>query len=392
MIPPGADTVIVRYGELYTKGGAVRERMEERLLAHVEALLSTRGVEYEVERRWTRPLVRTTPGAVADAAETASEAFGVVSTSAAASVPSQMDAVLDSLARTARAVYDSGTFAVEARRSCEDLPFTSEDVQEEGGAAVWDAVADAFEPAVDLEDPDVTFFVECRADETFVFLEKCDGPGGLPFGSQDRLVSLFSGGIDSPVATYEAMRRGSPVVPVYVDLGDYGGPDHRARAVEAARRIAGVVPHDDGSLYRVPAGKSVAAIADELDRGRMLALRRYMFAAAERIARRVDASGIVTGESVGQKSSQTARNLRLTSAATDLPVHRPLLTVDKDEITRRARRIGTFEEAAIPAGCNRIVPPRPETNGRLERLREVEPDDLLERARADAADAEVIEL
>jgi thiamine biosynthesis protein ThiI len=138
----------------------------------------------------------------------------------------------------------------------------------------------------------------------------------------------------------------------------------------------------------VPGGAALADLADRVDRGRMLAVRRYFFAAAAEVAATEDAAGVVTGEVLGQKSSQTARNLQVTSAAVDLPIHRPLLARDKPDIVDRARALGTDETAEIQAGCNRLVPETPETDGRLARLVAVEPDDLLERAAADARDAD----
>jgi len=205
------------------------------------------------------------------------------------------------------------------------------------------------------------------------------------------VVALISGGIDSPVAAYEVMRRGCPVVPVYVDLGEYGGPDHEARAVETVRTLSAYAPNFDTRLRRVPAGEHVDALVEAMDRGRMLSLRRFMLRTAEEIARDRDADGIVTGEAIGQKSSQTAQNISVTDGATDLPVYRPLLTMDKNVITERAKVIGTFDDSTIPAGCNRFAPAQAETNAHRDLLREAEPNDLFERARAAAADVELVD-
>jgi thiamine biosynthesis protein ThiI len=325
------------------------------------------------------------------AATAAADTFGVVSTSPALSVPPERDAIVDALASAAAECYDGGTFAVNARRAGTDYPFTSEELGEAGGQAIWDAVDGDFEPAVDLDDPDLAFNVEVRADEAFVFFEEIDGPGGFPLGSQQPVVALVSGGIDSPVAAYECMRKGCPVIPVYVDLGDYGGPDHRARAVETVRTLAASAPNFEMPLRVVPGGPVVASLADSLDAGRMLAFRRFCLLVAECVARETGAGGIVTGESIGQKSSQTARNLRATSAVTDFPVHRPLLTVDKNEIVERARDIGTFHDSTIPAGCNRFAPDQAETNATPEEVAALEPADLHERATAVAADAELVD-
>ncbi|WP_255194221.1 tRNA sulfurtransferase [Natronobeatus ordinarius] len=391
MHPPGADVVLVRHGDVSTKSPTVKRYMEGTLVENLEALLADRSVPGEVERQWNRPLIHTTEAAVADAAETAADAFGVVSASAALAVTPEKAAICEALAETARARYDGGSFAIDAHRAEKDHPFTSRDLAIEGGDVIRSAVAEEFEPEVDLDDPDLTFGVEVRETAAYIYLEKVPGPGGLPLGTQAPMVALISGGIDSPVAAYEIMKRGSPVVPVYVDLGDYGGPDHEARAMETVRTLSRYAPNVDMRAYRVPGGDTVALLAETIEQGRMLSLRRFFFQVAEHVAADVGAAGLVTGEALGQKSSQTAQNFAVTSRATTLPIHRPLLTWDKQEIVARAREIGTYSDSTIPAGCNRVAPDRAETNGRLEPLLEVEPDELAARAEEAAANATLVE-
>ncbi|WP_049923388.1 tRNA sulfurtransferase [Halopiger djelfimassiliensis] len=391
MHPPGADTVLVRHGDVNTKSNTVKRYMEGILVENIEALLADRSIPGEVERRWNRPLIHTTEAAVEDATAAATDAFGVVSASPSLTVSTEKAAILEALAETARECYDGGTFAVDARRADKSLPYGSEELAREGGTAIWEAVEDEFEPAVDLDDPDLTFGVEVREDSAFVYLENAPGPGGLPLGAQEPVIALISGGIDSPVAAYEIMKRGSPIVPVYVDLGAYGGIDHEARAMETVRTLAQYAPNFDTRVYRIPGGEIVDLLVGEMEQGRMLSLRRFFYRAAETLAERVDAHGIVTGEAVGQKSSQTVQNLGVTSRVTDLPIHRPLLSRDKHDIVAQAREIGTFSQSTIDAGCNRVAPDRVETNARLEPLLEHEPDDLLERAEETAKKAELIE-
>lgn len=390
MHPPGSDTVLVRYGEVNTKSQSVRTAMLEHLHEHLEGLLSHRSIPGRIERERGRIYVQTEDSRVEDAARAAAAAFGVTSTSPTLEIPPNRAAIEAALRRTAASVYEGAPFAVRARRAGDEHPFTSEDVERFGGSAVFDGAPEGVDPTVDLDDPSITFHVEIRPDAAYVFLSEYDGPGGLPYGTQAPVVGLLSGGIDSPVAVYECCRRGIPVVPAYIGLGDYGGPDHEARAVETVRRLAGHVPHDEWGLYRVPSGESVDRIAASMDRGRMLALRRYMLRVAEHLADREDAAGIATGEAVGQKSSQTTSNIAATDSATEYPVHRPLVTADKSTITQRARTIGTFHDSTIPTGCNRFAPSTPETNASIEWIRGAEPDELFDWAREDAADAEWI--
>jgi thiamine biosynthesis protein ThiI len=385
MHPPGADMIVVRHGELGIKSDQVRIKMERQLQDHLDALLEDREIPGTVRTERNRLYIETDPEHIEAATDAATDAFGVVSASPAIRTEPELDVIFDAMERTTEACYEGGTFAVQARRAGGDEihNFDSRDLEQDGGARVGGTIESmGHTPDVDLDDPDCTVFVEARPEKAFVFVEKHEGPGGLPLGSQRPLVALLSGGHDSPVAAWRAMVRGSPVIPVYVDLGEYGGVDHRARAEAAAERLAALAPEYDMSLRIAAAGDIVAELVERVDDARMLSLRRAMLAIAEGIAEEHDAVGIVTGEAVGQKSSQTTANLAVTDRATQLPVHRPLLTMDKTDIMERARELGTYEESSIPAGCNRVAPSYPETNADLSTVEAVEPDDLLERARA----------
>jgi len=389
MLPPGASVVLVRHGEIGVKSDSVRDRMEGRLATNLGALLADRGTAGTVSRQRNRLFVDTDdPDAVTRAA---TDCFGVVSASPALVVEPTLSAICDGLESVAESARDGGSFAVRGRRAGgeETHDFDSTDIERRGGEAIWAVVeARGGSPRVDLDDPDFEVFVECRPDAAYVFLEKRVGPGGLPLGSQAPMVALVSGGIDSPVAAWEAMRRGSPILPVYVDLGDLGGPDHRARATSTVDSLARYAPNFEMDVRVVPGGGVVADLSEAMDNMRMLALRRFMVAVGAAVADAEGAVGVVTGEAIGQKSSQTATNLVVTDDATDVPVHRPNLTMDKTDIVEQAREIGTFEESTIPAGCNRVAPSRPATRAPLDAVCEAEPDGLLERARDVAREAE----
>jgi thiamine biosynthesis protein ThiI len=389
MYPPGADTVLVRHGEIGTKSEQVGRKMEEQLRDNIGAILADRGFDDPVNRERNRLYVRTAADRIEAVTDAVTDTFGVVSASPARATAATLDAISEALGETAREHYEGGTFAVRARRAggTDAHPFSSTDIEETGGAAVWRAAeATGVDPAVNLDDPDLTLFVECRSEEAFVFVEKREGPGGLPFGTQRPVVALVSGGFDSPVAAWEMMRRGCQLVPVYIDLGEYGGQDHRARAVAAVEALARYAPNADLSLRVVPAGETVGRIVEETEKHRMLVLRRFMFRVAAAVAEAENAVGIVTGEALGQKSSQTSANLRVTSAVTEFPIHRPLLTADKSTITQRARTIGTYDDATIPTGCDRVSPTYPETAGSLSAVEMAEPDDV-ETLAAEAARA-----
>ena len=386
---PGADVVIVRHGDIGVKTSRVQSWMEETLATNLEAMLSARSIAGTVEQHRGRLFIRTAqPEAAAVAA---ADVFGVVSASPARSVAPTLDAISRALADVAEQTYTGGTFAVDARRAG-DHGFTSQKVGRVGGDAIWTAVAEDFEPAVDLDDPDHRFEVEVRDAEAFVFQGRIDGPGGLPVGTQEPLVALISGGIDSPVAAWLAMKRGAPIIPLYFDLGDFGGADHRTRAIDTVRTLAAYAPGRDWSLRVAEIGPALEEISERIGDTRMLSVRRLMLSVAGAVAAETGAQGLVTGESMGQKSSQTVTNLHVTDQITDWPVHRPLLTFDKQEIIARARSIGTYKTATIDAGCNRIAPDHPETAAPIDRVEGAEPAAFEDWARAAAAEVEILHL
>ncbi len=383
---PGADVVIVRHGDIGVKSTRVQSWMEGELASNLESTLASRSIPGTVEQQWGRLFVRTEQ--TARAARAAGDVFGVVSASPARSVEPTLEAISAHLAAVAEQTYHGGSFAVDARRAG-DHPFTSQEVGEIGGEAIWEAVSPGVEPTVDLDDPDHRFQVEVRDAEAFVFRDSIDGPGGLPVGTQAPLLALISGGIDSPVAAWRAMKRGAPIQPLYFDLGPYGGVDHRARAIDAVRRIAGYAPGQEWTLRIVDIGTPLEHLADRVGDTRMLSVRRLMLMVADRIAAGTEARGIVTGESIGQKSSQTVSNLEVTDRVADLPVHRPLLTADKQEIIAHARSIGTYETTTVDTGCNRIAPDQPETAAPIERVEGAEPKAMADWAKNVAAEVEL---
>ena len=388
MYPPDAATVLVRHGELGTKSDQVQRHMERILQENLQNMLEWEGVDATVERERGRIFLRSPEDEIDAAIAVARRTFGVISASVCLTVDPTLEAIKDGLDRTAQRVPPDGPFAISARRVGDATAhsFRSADIEEQGGAAVWKALEARQAPSVDLEDPAQTYYVECREDEAYIFLDKPSGPGGFPYGTQGNVVTLISGGIDSPVAAWEAMRRGCTITPVYFDFEDYGGPDHVARAFESVRQLATYVPEGTLSLFVVPIGDPVDSLVEAVGATRMLSLRRLMFATAERIAYRVGAHALVTGESIGQKSSQTGQNIAVTSADTTLPIHRPLLDRDKSAIVGAARSIGTYQNARIEAGCNRVAPSFPETRATRAQVVAAEPDGFF-RAIEEAVDA-----
>lgn len=373
------DSVIVRYDEIGTKSTKTRIWMEKKLCSNLESVLKDRNISGKVEREFGRIFIRTKNPK--EAAKAACDCFGVVSTSPAISIQPKKKIIKNTILEVARERFKGESFAVRAR--CAETSFSSKEIEKEVG----EVLKQELKAEVELDSPDFVVYTEVRKNEAFVFLKKLNGVCGLPLGTQEKLVALISGGIDSPVATWKVMKRGCKTIPIYFDLGKYGGPDHIERTFETVRKLSRYAPNTDMRIRKINAGDVIENLLENTNRTRMISYRRFMFRAAEQVAIKEGASGIVTGESIGQKSSQTSRNISVTSQVTDLPIHRPLLTMDKKEIIEKAKFIGTFKKSTIDAGCHRIAPNKPRTRSTLENVKRKEPENLLEIAEKKAKKA-----
>ena len=250
------------------------------------------------------------------------------------------------------------SFRVSARRSDKRFPFTSPQIEREVGGLIKEARG----WRVDLDEPAFTIHIEMLSDGAFYFFGKEPGAGGLPTGTGGRVACLLSGGIDSPVAAYRMMRRGCSVMLIHF----HSYPILSRASQEKVREITTLLTRHQlrSRLVLVPFGELqqqvLLAVPAEL---RVVLYRRLMFRIAERLARRWRARALVTGEVVGQVASQTLENLTTIAEATTMEVLRPLVGMDKDEITAEAARIGTLPISIIPDQdcCQLFTPKHPST-------------------------------
>jgi thiamine biosynthesis protein ThiI len=261
------------------------------------------------------------------------------------------------------------TFRVTARRANKAFPLTSQQINE----VLGDFVRERFPVRVDLRNPEMTLFVQILPKDAFLYLEKVPGPGGLPVGVAGRVVALVSGGIDSPVAAYRMMRRGCPVSFVHF----HGAPFLDRRTQEKTREIVKLLTRFQytSRLYLIAFGETQQEVVVNVPAPyRVLLYRRLMVRIAEHLAGFEGAGAIVTGDSLGQVASQTLENLTVTEEAVKLPVFRPLIGMDKEEISEQARRIGTYEISIQPDQdcCTLFVPRHPATRATVEEIGRVE--------------------
>jgi thiamine biosynthesis protein ThiI len=261
------------------------------------------------------------------------------------------------------------SFKIAARRGTKDFSINSQEVNVEIGAFVQQLSG----AQVRMEAPDLTCFIEFVGDDAYLYFEKIPGGGGLPARTSGKVFCLLSGGIDSPVAAYRLMRRGCRAY--YVHFHSF--PHTTIESQEKVRRLVRVLSRYqvEAMLYMVPfAELQREIVAYAPPPLRVLLYRRFMMRIADRLALEERAHALVTGDSLGQVASQTLQNLRAVSTAATLPIFRPLIGDDKEDIIRIARAIGTYEISILPDQdcCTMFVPKHPETMASIAQLDQAE--------------------
>jgi thiamine biosynthesis protein ThiI len=388
------DAIIVRFsGEIGIKSEGTRRSYEKQALRNINYVLRNSDLKPDaIERRRGRFYVKTPR--TNEIVHALARVFGISSLSPAKQTTSDMEAVTETaLVIAEKVIKPNTTFAVRCHR-VGTHPYSSVDVCRHLG----DRILTTLEPqsvTVSLKRPDTTVNVEIRDKEAYVYGDVIPGPGGFPLGTQGKTVCLLSGGIDSPVACWLTMKRGSPTIPIYVDNDPYTDESTKQKAIATARILKEWSTGYINKIYIIPNGENMKAIERNApDRFRCLLCKRLMYRIAEHIAQAEKAYGIVTGEAIGEQASQTMHNLfAIDEAATRFPIHRPLLSFDKLETEAIAKRIGTFEVSIQKAkGCS-AAPCKPATQARLSAVKEAEEKlDMSAMAEAAVAAALVLQL
>jgi tRNA uracil 4-sulfurtransferase len=370
--------VLLKLGEIVLKG---RNRQQFERLLHTNIRSAVRDLEFAVQL-WQREgviLLRVQgaadPEAAADAvAARMQDVPGVVRVCRVLRVAKTPDAAAE--AAVELTAGRPGSFAVRARRRDKRFGMRSSEL----AAYIGTRVQQAYGYPVNLSRPDTTVFVEVDQHEVFVFTEGLPGQGGLPVGMSGRALVLMSGGIDSPVAAYRMMRRGLRCDFLHFSGMPLTGPESVYKAYALVRGLDRF--QGRSRLYVVAFGKAQRRLASSgASRLQVVAQRRLMLATGEILAKRLHAAALVTGDSLGQVSSQTLTNITALDDATGLPILRPLIGWDKTEIMAEARRIATLAISELPDQdcCTLLTPRRVETRARIDDLHRIE-------SRLDAAD------
>ncbi|NRA10086.1 MAG: tRNA 4-thiouridine(8) synthase ThiI [Myxococcales bacterium] len=387
MADPHAQLALLRFsGELGIKGRATRRQFRERLVGNLKDALRSRDIEARIEVSHDRILVELPPehqtgaGGEPSAEQVLTRIFGTQSISWVRRYPL---GALEELVETGLSLFREQVrgqrFAVRARwvggRPLGGM--RSHDVEVELGAALL-----PFAAGVDLGEPEVCVRLELAAGSVCFFSEQLPGPGGLPLGVEGAAVSLLSGGFDSAVASWQLLRRGVALDYVFCNLG---GPGHLSEVLRVAQYLARHWSYGDRPrLHALDFGPLVRALREHTtQRYWQVLLKRMMLRAAARVGRRNRSPAIVTGDAMGQVSSQTLTNLTTISGATEHSLLRPLLGCDKQEIIEMARRIGSYElSLGVEEHCA-LVSQRPATAASPEAIASEEarlPAGLIEQA------------
>lgn len=362
--PVSLRPIIVRYGEIGIKSPRVRSRFQRRLISNIKN--SIRG---DIAIKQGR--IFLFPENHDEAMESLGKIFGVVSYSPTVKTTTDYDSIKETLQSYVQELVQEElfspeqSFAIRCRRVGEH-DFTSQEMAAYCGAVVVDEIG----APVDLSNPEFKIFVEVRDDETYIFHEKIPGLGGLPIGTQGRVVALVSGGQDSPVATFLMMKRGCAVTILHFNNYPYtnGSLEKINKIVEKLKE------YSSGSklnFYTVNYGEYLKkALEEGPPRMTCVLCKSGMYQVAEKLAKKEGALAIVDGSSMGQVASQTLPNILATRHCTDMPVLSPLIGLDKVEIQNIAEKIGTLPISILPdSGCS-AAPKHPETNAVLEKVLE----------------------
>jgi len=272
-------------------------------------------------------------------------------------------------------------FAVVSKRINKSVPFDSMEI----GRQVGSIINEKLHKKVNLTNPEFKIYIKVRGKYTIIYSKIIPGIGGLPVGTSGKAISMLSGGIDSPVATFMAMNRGLHITAAHF----HSVPKTSPQSIEKVKQLTQKLTDFQGQikLLLIPVLEIQEAIAQNTDsRLRLILLRRIMLKIGERIAQNEKAKALITGDSLGQVASQTLENMKATEAATDMLVIRPLVALDKKHIIQTAEQIGTFAISILPHddACSMFTPKSPETKAQLKYVEEqcakLPVDELVENA------------
>ncbi|AXU78225.1 thiamine biosynthesis protein ThiI [Clostridioides difficile] len=377
--------LIVKYGEIGVKGKN-RYIFENRLIRNIRNMLKPIG-RFNVYKEYGRIYVDLEDYDYEEVIEEVRKVFGIVGVCPGVRAKKDYDTLKEIALKMLEEKIEAGykTFKVESRRGDKSFGLTSQEMSMDIGGYLLSKVGDRIN--VDVRNPEVKIKCEYREFHTMVYSDTIPGYGGLPLGTNGRAMSLLSGGIDSPVATWMVAKRGMEVEAVHF----HSYPFTSERSQEKVKDLAKILAKYCGRvrLHKVNILEIQKAIGENCNEEEATILsRRFMMRIAQRLSEKRHCDALITGESIGQVASQTIQGLTCTNAVVDLPVFRPLIAMDKSDIVDIAKKIGTFETSIVPEEdcCSVFSPRKPVTKPRLEKIEKSETALDIEKLIQDAID------
>lgn len=395
------NSIIVKYGEIGVKGKN-RYIFENKLIKNIKNMLKPID-KFNVYKEYGRVYVDLGDYEYDEICEEVKKVFGVVGVCPVVKVlrnnEEDVEAAYTQLKETALVVLEekiangAKSFKVESRRGDKSFRLTSQDMSIDIGGYLLSKVGDKIK--VDINKPEVKIKCELRESNVVVYSDTVAGYGGLPIGTNGKAMSLLSGGIDSPVATWMVAKRGMEVEAIHFHTYPFTSEKSQEKVKDLARILAkyvGKVRLHKINLLEIQKAVGLNCRDEEMT----IISRRFMMRIAERVGIQRNCDALITGESIGQVASQTIQGLTCTNASVSLPVFRPLIAMDKTEIIDIAKKIDTFETSIIPEEdcCSVFAPKKPVTKPRLEKIEDSEKALDVEQLIQDAIDnmeVEVIE-
>lgn len=379
------EVLIIKYGEIILKG-LNRPVFEDRLFKIIRRRLKDLG-EFKITKFQAAVYIEAKDDCFDydEAVERLKKVFGILYICRAKKCEKEMEAVKTQALLSYEEAYSEGkTFKIEVKRQDKRFPHKSPEIQKMVGDAIFEKHYKTAK--VDVKNPDISVMVEIREEGAYVYAKREKGPGGLPVGINGKCALMLSGGIDSPVAGYMIAKRGVELIGVHFHSYPYTSERAKEKVITLAKKLSEYAGRIE--LFVVPFTDIQLMINEKAENDMLvLLMRRYMMRIAERIAEENGAKAIVTGESLGQVASQTIESMTVTNEVVSMPVFRPLIGMDKEEITLISRKIDTFETSIQPYEdcCTVFVPKHPKTKPRVSEIREEElklsdMDKLLEEA------------
>jgi len=359
------NVIIVRYGELFLKSEPVLKKFEKTLIENIKIGLKKEKIKFKILRKRGRIFVETSQ--IKRSSSVLKRIFGVVSFSPCFNIKSSEIKKIQIFVKKnyKKWIGKNQKFAVRAKRVGRHS-YTSQKLAK--------LIGDVVDRKVDLSNPDVEIFIEVRDNDSYIYTKVIKGPGGMPLGTSGKVVCLVSGGIDSAVASWLMMKRGCTIIPLFASKSK-----SRKVFLDVIKELKKWHLGKNMRIFIFDQRKNLDKFNKKAYRYTCILCKRMMYKVANGLAKKMNAKAIVTGESLAQVASQTLDNLMVLDQASELPIFRPLIGLDKTESIDIAKRIGTYEKSIEDKKICWAVPKKPKTKAKLEEVLKIEDELKIEK-------------